>query len=170
MATLAPGLPDYARVQAITLARILAPAPLLLGLASLHTMLLHTYSRFWVPAVAALGPNVAVAISFLALRQGMTARTIAWALVTGYMAQLALLVLAARRLRIPWRTGGSDWAGVRRAAALALPLMASSALVQTTYFVDKFLASHMREGTIAALNYALKLVQLPVGVVMQGLT
>lgn len=169
MATLAPGLPDHARAQAVTLARILAPAPLLLGLASLHTMLLHTHSRFWIPAAAALGPNVAVVISCLVLRQGTTAHTIAWALVAGYTAQVTLLVLAALRLRIPWRTDRPDWAAVSRAAALALPLMASSALGQTTSFVDKFLASHMREGTIASLNYALKLVQLPVGVIIQGL-
>lgn len=169
MRMVAPGLPPEAQAQAVALARTLAPAPLLLGLASLHQALLHTHGRFWLPAVAALGPNLAVLAAFALLHRHMAAEHIATALAVGYAVQMAPVVAAAWRLGAT-RGRGADWGAVGRAVALAAPLMASSALGNATTFFDKFLASHMGEGVIAALNYALKLVQLPVGVVMQGLS
>jgi putative peptidoglycan lipid II flippase len=91
---------------------------------------------------------------------------IAIAVVVGGLGQLAIQVPAA--LACGWhptfRVAPRDPA-VREIARLMLPGVAGLAVTQVNVFVGTLLASLLPEGSVAAMGYAFRLVQYPIGVV-----
>lgn len=170
MNLLVPGLDTDALARAVHLVRIFAPSILLLGLSGMYTALLTVYKRFLVSGCAALLANGAVLIVALVMRERITVEQIAWALVVGFCVQLLLILADMRRTAISSFLAQLDLASLKKLGILALPLTLANGITYVIPLIDKFFASQMGEGSIAALNYALRLVQLPVSVMVVGLS
>jgi putative peptidoglycan lipid II flippase len=91
---------------------------------------------------------------------------IAVAVVVGGIGQLAIQVPAAVACgwRPAMRVAPRDPA-VREIGRLMLPGVAGLAVTQINVFVGTLLASWLAEGSVAAMTYAFRLVQFPIGVV-----
>lgn len=81
----------------------------------------------------------------------------------GYLARYLFVLLSAKRDGFRYRLSLALNEPVREIAVLAMPVFFGTCLSQLNAFVDKTLASGLQEGTIAALNYGLLLVQLITG-------
>jgi putative peptidoglycan lipid II flippase len=164
-----PGLTPEAMEMAVRLVRIFGPAVALLGITAVLTALLNVHRRFLVTALAGMAANTAIIVAYVIYGQRLSVFNLAWAVVLGNMTQVLLLASQLRAVGVQY-PGGPDWAGFRRVVSLATPLSFATTIWMVTPFLDKLWASRMAEGSIASLNYALKLIQLPVGVMTAGIS
>jgi putative peptidoglycan lipid II flippase len=151
-----------------TLLRIMFPYILLVGLAALFMAILNSLGHFLTPALSptVLNAVIIVAAVFVAPYAATPVIPIAIAVVLGGIGQLALQIPAARAhgWRPAVRVAPLDPA-VRQIGRLMLPGVAGLAVTQINVFVGTLLASLLAEGSVAAIGYAFRLVQYPIGVV-----
>ena len=170
VALLTPGFAQNPEKLALTatLLRIMFPYIFLVGLAALFMAILNSLGHFLAPALAPVMLNlsmIAVAVG-IAPRVERPAVWLAAAVLLGGAGQVLIQLRPA--LARGWQ-GSVQVAprdpGVREIARLMLPGVGGLAVTQANVFVGTLLASFLAEGSIAALTYAFRLIQLPIGVV-----
>jgi putative peptidoglycan lipid II flippase len=149
----------------IELTRIMLLSPIFMGLSALVTGVLQSYRQFLAGAIAPLvynGVQILFAI-FAAPFLGIDA--LAYGVVAGaaMMFLVQLPELTFRRTKYQFSFDLSH-PGVREIFILAGPRTLALGAVQVVFFVDTYLASGMREGSLTALTYAFQLMLLPLGV------
>jgi putative peptidoglycan lipid II flippase len=155
----------------IQLTKIMSPFLLTVALAAGIMGILNTRGRFFIPAVAPAFFNVASILAGIFLapamprfgQQPITAMAIGS--LIGGMAQLYVQVPALyqcgyhyERLLI-W-----NHPGLRRIMGLMLPAAFGLAATQINILIDNQLASYLGNGPVSWLNYAFRLMQLPIGI------
>jgi putative peptidoglycan lipid II flippase len=152
----------------IQLNRIIFPYILLIGLAAVTMGALNSLKHFAAPAFGAGLLNVALiaATLYLAPRIGIFA--LAAGVLVGGILQLAvnMPVLYKKGLSLSF-TDGLKHPANRRIGLLLLPRALGSAVYQINIFVDTILASLawiVGAGGVAALYYANRLIQFPLGI------
>ena len=152
----------------ITLLRIMFPYVFAVGLAALFMAILNSLGHFLTPALSPTVLNLVMITAALWLAPGAERPVIpiAIAVVVGGLGQLAIQIPAAwaRGWRPIFRVAPRDPA-VRQIGRLMLPGVAGLAVTQVNVFVGMLLASFQVQGSVAALGYAFRLVQFPIGVV-----
>lgn len=162
---LAPGFdPETARTAA-ALMRIMLPSLLFMGLGMLFSGILNGEKRF---ALAASGPgliNVVVIAGILTLGRPLGIRGVALATLLGFAGYFLLLLWGVRRQGFSPTLGPhrSDPA-VRGVLASILPVALSVSVSQVLLAVSRFFASGLDPGSISALDYANRIMNLPLGI------
>ncbi|HEV8129540.1 MAG TPA: murein biosynthesis integral membrane protein MurJ [Candidatus Eisenbacteria bacterium] len=169
---LAPGFASVpGKLELTTLmTQIMTPFLLLVSLAAAVMGILNTRRIFFLPAVAPTMLNLAlIAAGYLIApfmpRFGLEPIVgMAIGAVLGGLGQLLIQVPALRREGYRWRPKVSFRdPGVLRMAALMAPASIGIAAAQVNVFTSTFLASMLAEGSVSWLNYAYRLMQLPIG-------
>jgi putative peptidoglycan lipid II flippase len=167
---LAPGFAEIPGKLALTiqLLRIMFPYIFLVGLAALFMAILNSLGHFLTPALSPTVLNVAmiVAALLIAPRVSNPVVPLAVAVLVGGAGQLLIQVPPA--MARGWRPRLCVAPGdprVREIARLMAPGVGGLAITQINFFVGTFLASFLAQGSVAALTYAFRLVQFPIGVV-----
>lgn len=162
MGLVAPGLAPASKALASGLLVLVASLLVLNVIAGLFSALLNAYERFLLAAVAPAATS-AITIAFLLFAPGLGIWGLALGTTLGTVAQGLVLLWGLR----PGygRGGGWRWGlrhpAVRQVGRLARPILAASLLIHVGPLVDQWLASRLGTGSIAALNYALRLVDVP---------
>ena len=169
---LAAGFDDPAqKALTVTLARIMYPFILLVSLAALAMGMLNSQKIFGVPAMAS---------SFFNLGSIISGVSIGWFLDPGFgeksLAGLAIGTLVggflqfAIQLPTLYKTGyrfhlDFSWKdkGVRQVLALMAPAVIAASAVQVNVMVNTTFASYLGPGAVSWLNWAFRLMQLPIG-------
>lgn len=167
----APGF-DEARLARLTdFLRIVLPAQVFFLPGACLSAVLYVRQQFVVPALMPLIYNgcillFGVAMPWLGLAQGMEG--FCWGVLAGSAVGAFLLPLLAVR------SGGLRWSlGLRhrlfpRFLLLALPLMAGQSVVVLDEQFLRIFGSMAGEGAVSLLNYARRIMMVPVGVVAQA--
>lgn len=150
--------------------QIMTPFLLLVSLAAAVMGILNTRRIFFIPAVAPTLLNVGlIASGFLIApfcpRFGLQPIVgMAFGALLGGLGQLLIQVPALRAQGFRWRPilSFSD-PGVIRMVTLMAPASLGIAAMQVNVFASTFLASMLAEGSVSWLNYAYRLMQLPIG-------
>ncbi len=159
----APGFAGATFNDAVTLTRVFLPAMVIPLLSAFAKAVLNTHDHFAVPAAAPSVQNLTVILVAALLAPVMGVMSLALALVLGYIA--AFLVQVPSTVKVggwPKISTKVDESGVK-VLKLAGPLMAGAVFAQIYLFVDRNLASRLTEGTIAALSFADRIRQVPLG-------
>ncbi len=151
-----------------TLLQIMFPYIFVVGLAALFMAILNSLGHFLTPALSPTVLNVVIiaAALLLAPRSSVPVIPIAIAVVVGGLGQLAIQVPSA--VRLGWRPAiqvAPRDPAVREIGRLMLPGVLGLAITQINVFVGTLLASLLPQGSVAALSYAFRLVQYPIGIV-----
>lgn len=155
---------------AADLAVILFPYLVLVSLAAAFSAALQVLERFTEPALSPIWLNLAMIAALGAAGLGFAETTLgrihwlcAGALVGGFF-QMA--VPAAVLVREGWRPQFDLRASprVRLIAALMLPGIFGTAIYQINQYVTQVLAYHVSNSAAAVMNYATRLMELPIGV------
>lgn len=165
----APGFAADPEKLALTveLNRVIFPYLLLIGLTAYSMGVLNSMKHFAAPAFGPAIMNIAMIASFIfCQRYGVMALT-AGVLIGGAL-QLAinLPVMYGRGIRIDLREGFRHPA-VKRIGKLLVPRAIGSGVYQINIFFDTILASLgwiVGSGGVAALYYANRLIQFPLGI------
>ncbi|ACX53045.1 integral membrane protein MviN [Ammonifex degensii KC4] len=166
----APGLPPETMQLAVELTRIMLPILLFFGWANYFTGLLNANQIFGLPAASGAVNNIVIIASALSLGTVFGIRGLAWGTVLGMLAAALVQLPALRRTGFYWRPE-INWRhpGVKKVFALLVPVAVGVSINQAYVIIDRILASGMAEGSISALNFANKLVQLPIGLFILAL-
>ncbi len=169
---LAPGFAAVpGKLELTTLmTRIMTPFLVLVSTAAAVMGFLNTRRIFFIPAVAPAMLNLAlIASGFLIAplcpRFGLEPIVgMAFGALLGGLGQLLIQVPALRAQGYRWRPAVSFRdPDVLRMVSLMTPAAVGIAAVQVNNFVSTFLASMLVEGSVSWLNYAYRLMQLPIG-------
>lgn len=155
----------------VRLTQTLFPYLFFIGLATLAMATLNSLRHFTAPALAASVLNLAMIASMLwicpRLGEEPTRRIygLAWGILAGGLLQLAIQLppLLRHRVAVRFRATLRDprlW----RVAGLMLPGVIGMGVAEINAFVDTFLASLLPPGSVAALEYGNRVMQLPLGV------
>lgn len=152
----------------VWLSRLTFPYLMLISLVSLFSGVLNSMHRFAAAAFAPALLNLAMLVALLLVKEGgaKTAEALSIAVVIGGAVQLALVWWSARkagislRLRRPRMTPG-----VRQFFRVVIPATFAAGVYQISILIDTQFVSYLPEGSMAHLNYADRLNQLPLGII-----
>jgi putative peptidoglycan lipid II flippase len=169
---LAPGFASVPGKLELTtqMTRIMTPFLLLVSLAAAVMGILNTRRIFFIPAVAPTMLNLALIgagylIAPYCPRFGLEPIVgMAFGALLGGLGQLLIQVPVLRGQGFRWRPIVSFRdPHVLRMVTLMTPAAIGLAAVQVNIFVSTFLASLLAQGSVSWLNYAYRLMQLPIG-------
>jgi putative peptidoglycan lipid II flippase len=152
-----------------TLLLFLAPTVLTSVLVSLAGAILNAHNRFLAPALSPL-LGTAVVIGMLTLFAGsLGIVALALGVLVGTAAELIVLGVLVRRQVAP-RLSQPVWSpNVRDLTARFGATLIGAALMAATLLVDQAMSSNLAPGSVAALNYANRLVTVPLGLTAAAL-
>ncbi len=162
VALIAPGFSPEARLLTVKLTRIMFPCVLLATLSMLQGGILNSLQHFAAPAFTSAAFSGTVILSVLFLVPEMGVYGLALGTVLAMVAQILIQVPAmfGRGLRYIPKISLED-PGVKKIGELVFPVMIGTSVNQIYVTIDRILASTLSEGSLAALNFANKLMFLP---------
>ncbi|HWI52008.1 MAG TPA: murein biosynthesis integral membrane protein MurJ [Symbiobacteriaceae bacterium] len=168
---LVPGLPAAALDLAVTLTRTMLPMMFFLAIAGVASAVLNANELFTAPSLAGFVSNVAVIGGLLIVSGPAQIHWVAYAVVLGAVFTVLIQVPWLPRLGYRYQPR-LDWhdPGLHQVLRLILPVILTTLAIQAQNFVDRYLASGLAEGSISALNYAVRVNSLPYGVVGAAIT
>jgi putative peptidoglycan lipid II flippase len=163
---LAPGLAPETKSLAVRLSMLIAPTLIFTGLVGIGTAILNAYRHFTYPAFAGLLYNFGMIGGALLLGGIMGITGLVVGAVVGSAAHLLALTipLVSQKNYYLLTLKGLGLPGVKKIGLLLLPFIIGSATSQINILVDRILASGLAEGSISALNFAVRVQQLPLGI------
>ncbi|MCR4391460.1 MAG: murein biosynthesis integral membrane protein MurJ [Candidatus Acetothermia bacterium] len=164
---LAAGFPPEKMAQAVNLAQWLFPLIGFVSVAALSGGILNAHGRFFLPALAPAALNLSMVVGAVFLSRWLRPPIFglaAGALVGGVgMVAIQLPFLRGQILgRWPVWPPHPDLGDVGRRL---LPVLGGLMVAEVNTLVDNRLASYLADGSIAVLQYAMRLFQFPLGVV-----
>ena len=154
----------------VQLARIMVPTLTLIALAAAFMGMLNSLNHYFIPALSPATFNVMTIVCAFTLVPLMPAfglqpiAAIAIGTLLGGVAQLTLQWPALHKEGFRYHVG-VDWRdeGLRRILTLMGPGAIGMAATQVNVFVNTLLATNTVEGAVSWLNYAFRLMYLPIG-------
>jgi putative peptidoglycan lipid II flippase len=153
---------------ALTLTRVLLLQALFLGLGGFAVGVMNTYRKFVPLSLAPLFYDLAIIAAALLLTRvkvnGEALGVVGLAIGVAAGGLLHFLVQVPSLLRIGWRpivVSAIRDPGVRRVARLTIPISLGLIAVQANISIDRYLASGLPSGRVAALDFANEIAQLP---------
>jgi len=154
---------------AVVLTRILLPAQLFFYIGGIAAATLYSRKRFVAVAISPLIYNLGIIAGGAAFGRRFGIASLAWGALAGALVgQFGLLVVAAWRAGVRYRpTVNIRDPEFKEWFLTTLPLMLGVTLVMADdWFIRYFAAADL--GAISCLNYARKLVQVPIAVAAQA--
>jgi len=169
--------PDFAEIAGkfeLTrkLTMIMLPFLIFISLSAVVMGILNTKGRFFVPAIASsffnLGSIVGgVSLAFLLPRHFNQPAIVGMAIGTliGGILQLAVQLPTLRKIGFTFKPKIKlRDPGLKRILRLMIPATIGLSATQINIFVNTNFAASCQEGSVSWLNYAFRLVQLPIGI------
>ena len=167
---IAPGFSPQQQALTVSLMRWMLVSTVIFGISGLIMGVLQSFHHFLLPALAPVLYNTSIILAALFLAPGMGVYALALGVVAGAGLHLAIQIPGLIHFKAKWRASLSlADAGVREVLRLMAPRVLGLAVVQINFIVNVFLASHLVEGSISALNYAWLIMLLPQGIFAQSI-
>jgi putative peptidoglycan lipid II flippase len=155
---------------AVELARIVMPSLIFLGLSGIVQSLLYSMRNFAYSAFCVAAFNGAVAASAILLHRQLGVASLTAGMVAGSLIMLALQLPPLVQVRLRFRPSlNLKHPEIRRIGKLYLPVAAGMVVTIAGIIVDRHLASQTGAGNLSAMQYATKIVQLPLGLISTAL-
>jgi putative peptidoglycan lipid II flippase len=169
---LAPGLQDPAiRELAVTMTRIILPAQVFFFAGGLLMAVQYANASFFIPALAPLVYNAGIIAGGLLIGPHMGMVGFAWGVLGGaFLGNFLLQWAGARRMGLRFRPRFNiTHPDFITYVLVSLPLVLGLTMTFSTEVFLKFFGSFLPPGSIAALNYGLRVVFMLVGVFGQAI-
>ena len=142
-------VPGYSGTQydlSVTMARIMLPGLLFLGLAGLCSGVLHIKKNFIIPSLTAFPNNLVIIATVLLVGKRFGIMALVWATAVGFALQLLIQVPAVARHGI-FAAQSVAWhhPAIKRMVILLLPVLIGSATVELKTLTDKIFGSFLTE-------------------------
>lgn len=157
------GLPETSIVLSSSILRILVANILLLSIAALSTSIINSMNYFIVPALLGLTLNVVMIIGLLFLHSDI--RYIAVVNVASSLIMSSGSLLYFRKVNgAPFQLKWFDKSMLKTIFLAIFPVVLISIVTSLLFVVDKSIASHIGVGSVTALSYSYKVINIPINV------
>lgn len=149
----------------VKLTRIMFPAVLFTGLSGLAMGILNSYHHFTSPMLGGIIYNIMIILAglFLGPRIGIIGLTIG--VLCGAFGNFAIQIPSLIKRKIHYYPIiDLQHPGVRQIGKLMVPAILGLSITQINLIINQNVASGLAEGSIAALRFANRLMQLPIGI------
>ncbi|WP_418791050.1 murein biosynthesis integral membrane protein MurJ [Phosphitispora sp. TUW77] len=168
---LAPGFEGDSIPLTAEMIRIMFPALVFVSLMGIASGFLNSHQHFLFPALGPMITSIIIIASAIVLGPVMGIRGLAVGTTAGFacqfVLQLPVMYKKGFRYRMEFAIGHP---GVIRVFKLMLPVLIASLAPSLLLIVERGLASGLDTGSISALNYAYRLMQLPLGLFLMAVT
>ena len=165
----APELAGDTAALAAQLTRIIFPSALFMAVGMVISGILNSCYRF---TAAALAPGVAalgIILATVFFADG-NIWVVAWGTLIGYVGYFLLTAVDLPRTGFRYRfVWDLKHPAIRRALSNLLPIVVGLAVTQIYTIINRIFASGLEEGSISVLNYASKLINLPLGLFVSAI-
>jgi putative peptidoglycan lipid II flippase len=164
---LASGFGPEKLALSVRLTQIVFPFIGIIGLAALVMGILHAHHRFFSASVSPVGFNLGMllGILLLATHTHPPILGVGIGVLLGGALQLGVQLPALAKMGFQFRFRLFPLhPGIRSMAQLMAPAVLTLAVTEVNLLVDNKLASYLGDGGISALQYSMRLFQLPLGV------
>jgi len=171
VSVLAPGLTDPALfAKAVRMTRIIMPAQLCFFSGGLFMAVQFAREKFMIPALAPLIYNLGIILGGLLLGPRLGMEGFAWGVLLGaFVGNFLLQYIGAKKCGMQLSALISfTHPDFIKYVLLTLPLMVGLTMTFSTEILLKYFGSFLEEGSIAALNYALRVMFILVGLFGQA--
>src|SRR5579885_2221259 len=162
----APALKAHTLVLATNLTPLIFPMLLFMTLNSFMECLLNAEGQFGWPAYIGILVPITTATFVLLGGKSIGITMLCIGTLVGQVLQLVMVMIRAHAINIRYRfvldLRSKEIAVI---AGLAWPVLFGALISQASPIVDQIFASQLSDGSIAAINNALKLISVPVGVI-----
>ncbi|MFA7468170.1 MAG: murein biosynthesis integral membrane protein MurJ [Desulfotomaculaceae bacterium] len=160
---LAPGFTGDARQLAVLCTRVMLPSMLFLTMGFVAKAILNSHREFATPAWAPVWQNVVFIILIIPLGNFL-GPGLAWCTLAGAVVFYLYNLPAMGRIGVPLRPL-LNWRDpdVRLVLTMTVPVVMTTLVARGFVFLDRWFGSHLAEGSIAALNFANRVRELPYG-------
>ena len=168
----APGIQDPETFAlAVKMTRIIIPAQFFFFCGGLLMAVQFANEKFFIPALAPLIYNLAIIIGGLVLGPFIGMEGFAWGVLAGsFIGNFAIQIIGAKKLGIKYYPIiNFTHPDLIKYIKLTLPLMVGLTMTFSTEILLKFFGSYLDEGSIAAMNYALRVMFILVGLFGQAI-
>ena len=171
VALAAPGVDDPQTLAlAVRMTRIILPAQFFFFAGGLLMAVQFARERFLLPALAPLIYNLGIILGGVLLAPWIGIEGFAWGVLAGaFSGNFLLQVSGARRVGMrffpAWQWSHPD---VKEYLRLTLPLMLGLTMTFSTEFLFRFFGSYLPAGSIAVLNFSLRVMLILVGIFGQA--
>ena len=167
---IAPGFSPEQQALTVNLMRWMLVSTVIFGVSGLLMGILNSFHHFLLPALAPILYNSAIILAAWLLSPSMGIHALVVGVVAGATLHLLIQIPGLVQHRARWQPHLSlADAGVREVLRLMGPRVLGLGIVQINFIVNVFLASHLAEGSISAMNYAWLIMLLPQGIFAQSL-
>lgn len=158
----APGFDAVAQQQTAELMRILLVSTLIFSVSGISMGILQSHNHFLLPALAPIMFDLGILFGAGFLLKPFGVHGIAYGAVIGAALHFAIQIPGLIRVRARWQAelGWNDpvlWRVIR----LMLPRIAGLGLFSLNFIVMNNLASRLGEGSVSALSWGWRLMQIP---------
>lgn len=162
---LAPGYgPEQAALTA-SLARIMFPSVVFMGVGMVLTGICNAHYRFAVSAFAPGMSNIIIIVSLLFFSAAYGVFGVAWGTLLSFVGLFLVQVPVLWQIGFKYRPVlDLQHPAVRQLLREIGPIVLGVAVNQIYFAVNRIFASGLAEGTISSINYANKLMMLPLGI------
>ncbi|SHK77476.1 murein biosynthesis integral membrane protein MurJ [Desulforamulus aeronauticus] len=159
----APGLNAEVSILATRLTVIMLPILVFYGLSTVFQGLLNANQVFGIPALSVSITNITIIVSALTLGGMYGIDGLAAGTVLGFVLAAFMQIPKLRQVGFRYKFS-IDWShpGVKKVLYLVGPVAIGTSLNQIYLIIDRILASGLLEGSISALNYANRIILMPI--------
>ena len=168
----APGIQDPDTFAlAVKMTRIIIPAQFFFFTGGLLMAIQFANEKFFIPALAPLIYNLCIIIGGLVLGPFIGMEGFAWGVLGGaFLGNFGLQLIGAKKLGVKYYPIiNFTHPDLIKYIMLTLPLMLGLTMTFSTEILLKFFGSYLNEGSIAAMNYALRVMFIIVGLFGQAI-
>ena len=167
----APGIQDPDTFTlAVKMTRIIIPAQFFFFCGGLFMAVQFANEKFFIPALAPLIYNLSIITGGLVLGPFIGMEGFAWGVLAGaFTGNFVIQIIGARKLKLKYYPIISfTHPDLIKYIMLTLPLMIGLTMTFSTEILLKFFGSYLDKGSIAAMNYALRVMFILVGLFGQA--
>ncbi|MDO8639792.1 MAG: murein biosynthesis integral membrane protein MurJ, partial [bacterium] len=162
-----PGFSPEAKKTTAILTRIMFLSPILFGLSSIFSGVLHYFNRFLIYSIAPIFYNIGIIIGIVFFLPSFGLKGLAYGVILGAIFYFLLQALAAKFSGYKYKfVSNFGSSGLKKVFKLMLPRTVGAAVYHFNLIAVTAIASTISTGSIAiALYYSNNLAQLPVSLI-----
>lgn len=161
----APGFAPELAALTTRLARIMFPAVVLMGVGMVVTGILNAGYRFGIAAFAPGFSNIIIILTIIFFSSAFGVEGLAYGTLISFAGLLLIQLPFLKKMGFRYSLV-MDWhhPDVQQVLKTIGPIVLGVAVNQIYFAINRIFASGLSEGSISALNFASKLMNLPVGI------
>jgi putative peptidoglycan lipid II flippase len=166
----APGFNEEQLKLTEQLTKIMLPGIAFLALTTISTGVLNSHKKFVAPSLTATAQNLVIILSTVLLADKFGVQGLAVGVLLGAAAQFFIQYPQMSKYDIRFNFSfRKEKKRIKDTMIMFYPIIVASLAVQINGITDRMISSGLGEGSVSALNYANKLMMLPLSVIMSPL-